>query len=75
MSIDSEQQSNVAMIHQSINELHQLLSDLEVQSKLGLLIEPLKLETIEVVAPEAQLPILDDGYFRVDELNGFRACD
>jgi len=59
------------MIHQSLNELHELLSALEAQSKLGLLIEPMKLETVEVIMPAAQLPVLDDGYFQVDELNGF----
>lgn len=59
------------MIHQSLNELHELLSALEAQSRLGLLIEPLELETVELSVPAAQLPILDDGYFQVDELNGF----
>lgn len=60
------------MIHQSINELHELLSALEAQSRSGLLIEPLELDTVEVIVPAAQLPILDDGYFQVDKLNGFR---
>ena len=59
------------MIHQSLNELHELLSALEAQSRLGLLTEPLELETVEAGVPAAQLPILDDGYFQVDELNGF----
>lgn len=72
MNSDLDQQSNVAMVHQSLNELRELFSTLEAQSKLGLLIEPLKMEPIDVICPAAQLPFLDDGYFRIDELNGFR---
>ncbi|HEY9885017.1 MAG TPA: hypothetical protein V6C98_15535 [Thermosynechococcaceae cyanobacterium] len=72
MNSNLDQQSNVAMVHQSLNELRELFSALEVQSKLGLLIEPLELEPIDVICPAAQLPFLDDGYFQVDELSGFR---
>jgi hypothetical protein len=71
MNSDLDQQSNVAMIHQSLNELRELFSALEAQSKLGLLMEPLEMEPIEVISPAAQLPFLDDGYFQADELNGF----
>jgi hypothetical protein len=71
MNSDLDQQSNVTMIHQSLNELRELFSALEAQSKLGLLMEPLEMEPIEVISPAAQSPFLDDGYFQADELNGF----
>jgi len=72
MNSNLDQQSNVAMVHQSLNELRELFSALEAQSKLGLLIEPLELKPIDVICPAAQLPFLDDDYFQVDELSGFR---
>ncbi len=62
----SNLQSNAAVIHQELEELHTLLSALEEQTKLGHVPVPLKMETVEAAMPEKRSVILEDGSFLTD---------
>jgi hypothetical protein len=66
MNNDSNSQSNAAVIHQLIEEIHTSLSALETQIKLGLSPVQAEIETVEVAMPEEQPPIWEDGTFWAD---------
>ncbi|MBV8887243.1 MAG: hypothetical protein JO235_25055 [Chroococcidiopsidaceae cyanobacterium CP_BM_RX_35] len=66
MNSDSDLQSSAAMIHQSLEEVHTLLSALEAQTKLGLFPAQIETESVEIAVPAEQSLVLEDDSFLTD---------
>lgn len=66
MNNDSDLQSNAVMIHQSLEEIHNLLSALEAQTKLGLFPAQIEMETVEMSISTEQSLVLEDDSFLAD---------
>lgn len=66
MNSDLDQQSNTALIHQSLEEIHILLSAMEIQTKLGMSHTQPEMD-IEREISEDQLPMVEDDSLWIDE--------
>jgi hypothetical protein len=67
MDSDIELQDKAAIVHQSLEELQEFLSTLELQIHLGLFPGQSAIEPVEVVLPNGWAPISDTNAWLVDE--------
>lgn len=66
MNSDSNQQRNIARVHESLTEIHTLMAALEAQIKSGLFPAQLEIKTIEFSMPKALMPDVEEEYALAD---------
>jgi hypothetical protein len=66
MNSDSDQERNIARVHESLIEIYTLMATLEAQIRSGRFPSQLEIRTAEFAMPKAFSPDMEEDLFLVD---------